>query len=80
MNIGNIKSLENFVWWIGEIENRVDPLGIGRCQIRIFGYHTEDKTILPTVDLPWAHPVFPLNASKTFSSPMVGEWVLGFFC
>lgn len=79
MNIGNIKSLENFVWWIGEIENRVDPLGIGRCQIRIFGYHTEDKTILPTVDLPWAHPVFPLNASKTFSSPMVGEWVLGFF-
>ena len=79
MNIGNIKSLENFVWWIGSIENRVDPLGIGRCQIRIFGYHTDDKTILPTIDLPWAHPVFPLNASKTFSSPMVGEWVLGFF-
>ena len=79
MNIGNIKSLENFVWWIGSIENRVDPLGIGRCQIRIFGYHTEDKTLLPTIDLPWAHPVFPLNASKTFSSPMVGEWVLGFF-
>ena len=79
MNIGNIKSLENFVWWIAVIENRVDPLGIGRCQIRIFGYHTDDKTILPTIDLPWAHPVFPLNASKTFSSPMVGEWVLGFF-
>lgn len=79
LNIGNIKGLESFIWWIGENENRIDPLGIGRCQVRIFGYHTPDKTILPTTDLPWAHPVYPLNASKTHSTPLVGDWILGFF-
>jgi hypothetical protein len=68
-----------FIWWVGSVENRVDPLGIGRCQVRIFGWHTSKKNILPTEDLPWAHPVYPLNAPDDFGTPMLNDWVLGFF-
>lgn len=34
---------------------------------------------LPTEDLPWALPMYPLNNSKSFSAPMLGEWIVGFF-
>lgn len=78
MNINNSFGFEKFVWWVGVIEDIVDPLTLGRCRIRIFGYHS-DKSKVPTKDLPWAHPIFPLNNSKSFSSPDVGEWVVGFF-
>lgn len=78
MNL-NFSGLQNFVWWVGVIEDRVDPLGLGRCRIRIFGHHTDDTTLLPTRDLPWAHPVHPMNSSRTIQSPPLGEWVLGFF-
>ena len=71
--------LSGFVWWIGEVEDRVDPLQLNRCRVRIFGWHTEDKSMLPTTDLPWAQAVIPLNNSKHFSAPKIGEWVLGFF-
>lgn len=71
--------LKNFAWWIGEIEDRIDPLALGRCRVRIFGYHTDDKAILPTDKLPWCTPLMPCNNSKSFSSPMIGSWVVGFF-
>jgi hypothetical protein len=75
--VNNFAGLNGFIWWVGEIENRVDPLGLGRCQVRIFGWYDQGK--IPTEDLPWAHPMYPLNNSKTFSSPSLGEWVVGFF-
>lgn len=75
----NFIGKNNFIWWVGVIENRVDPLTLGRCQVRIFGWHNENSVILPTSDLPWAQAVIPLNNSKTSSAPRVGEWVLGFF-
>ena len=75
----NFIGKNNFVWWVGVIENRVDPLTLGRCQVRIFGWHNENSVILPTADLPWAQAVIPLNNSKHFSTPRLGEWVLGFF-
>lgn len=75
----NFIGKNDFVWWVGVIENRVDPLVLGRCQVRIFGWHNENSVILPTKDLPWAQAVVPLNNSKSFSAPKVGEWVLGFF-
>lgn len=79
MNQNNFHGLKDFVWWVGVVEDRVDPLGIGRCKIRVFGYHTPDAKILPTADLPWAHPLYPLNNSKNFSSPMIGDWIQGYF-
>ena len=35
---------DGFVWWVGVVENRLDPLNLGRCQIRIKGLHSEKKT------------------------------------
>lgn len=69
----------NFIWWVGIVENRIDPLAIGRCQVRIFGWHDDKPTVLPTTSLPWAQPVYPLNASNVNSPPKIGDWVLGFF-
>lgn len=75
----NFIGLNGFVWWIGVVEDRIDPLGIGRCRVRIKGWHTDNKSQLPTDDLPWSQAVYPLNGSKSFSSPQLGDWILGFF-
>ena len=75
----------NFYWWFGVVEDRNDPLRLGRCRVRIIGYHTEDKELLPTEDLPWAMPVMPANSAGTSGvgwSPtgaVTGSWVVGFF-
>jgi len=48
------------MFYTGVVENRIDPLQLGRCQVRIVGLHTHDKTQLPTEQLPWATPVQPV--------------------
>ena len=74
-----------FYWWFGVVEDRDDPLRLGRCRVRILGYHTDDLEILPTDDLPWAMPVMPANSAGTSGvgwSPtgaVPGSWVVGFF-
>ena len=75
----NFMGKDGFIWWMGEVENRIDPMGVGRCQVRIFGWHTENLEELPTESLPWALPLLPVNNSKSFSAPRVGDWVIGFF-
>ena len=75
----NFAGKNGFIWWVGEVENRADPLALCRCQVRIFGWHTTDTQMIPTEQLPWAHPMYPLNNSKTFSSPVIGDWIVGFF-
>ena len=71
--------VEGFIWFMGVVENRIDPLKLGRVQVRIFGWHTDNISELPTEDLPWAQPMYPINNSKSFSSPRIGDWVVGFF-
>lgn len=39
---------------LGIVENRNDPLKLGRYQVRIFGVHTESVVDIPTDSLPWA--------------------------
>jgi hypothetical protein len=79
------KSLgDNFVWWIGKIEDNSDPLGLYRCKVRIFGWYDdgntdESKNKIPTSDLPWAMSVLPINSSRSFETPQKHDWVLGFF-
>ena len=75
----NFAGKNGFIWWVGIVENRVDDMGIGRCQVRIFGWHEENCQKLPTESLPWAQPVIPVNSPNTFASPRVGDWILGFF-
>ena len=70
---------DNFIWWIGVVEDRVDPLNLGRCRVRIFGAHTENLQELPTAGLPWATPLYPVNSSNSFGTPMEGDYVFGFF-
>lgn len=49
--------------YTGIVENRIDPLNLGRCQVRIVGLHTHDKAQLPTADLPWAYPMQPVTSA-----------------
>lgn len=71
--------------YVGVVEDRFDPFEIGRCRVRVFGVHTDDKTDLPTGDLPWAMPLTPINSASTSgvgNSPtgiVHGSWVLGFY-
>ena len=44
---------EGFVWAVGVVEDRNDPLYLGRCKVRYLGWHTRDKLELPTKTLPW---------------------------
>jgi len=77
--MNNFIGKDGFNWWVGVVENRMDPLQLGRCQVRIFGHHTENKQLLPTADLPWAQASLPTNSSQIFSAPKEGEYVTGFF-
>lgn len=79
MQRNNFAGLNGFVWFMGVVENRDDPLKLGRVQARLFGWHTDDKSLIPTIDLPWAHPMFPTNASNLTSTPKEGDYVVGFF-
>lgn len=78
-NRNSFIGLNNFIWWVGVVENRNDPLASGRAQVRIFGWHTEDKAALPSNDLPWAMPMYPINNPNTFGKPKKDDWVVGFF-
>jgi predicted chitinase len=72
-------------FYTGVVESRDDPLKIGRCQVRIVGIHTEDKTKLATEDLPWASPVQSITSASmngigwTPVGPVNGTWVLVVF-
>jgi len=70
--------LNNFVWWFGVVEDRQDPLNLGRCRVRCFGWHTEDVAQIAIDDLPWAQPVVPYG-SKVVQPPTEGTMVFGFF-
>lgn len=75
----NFMGLDGFVWFVGIVENRLDPLNLNRCQVRCFGWHTEDKSAIPTAHLPWAQPILPVNGSFTSDGPKEGDMVVGFF-
>ena len=76
---------DGYIWWNGVVEDRKDPLMIGRCRVRILGWHTADKAELPTDNLPWAQVVMPItSASQTGVGyapvgPVEGTWVMGFY-
>jgi len=74
-------------WWIGIVEDRADPEQLGRYRVRVLGYHTANKQLLPSADLPWATCVMPVfspgmsgigqNPSLLEGSTVVGFWADG---
>jgi hypothetical protein len=74
----NFLGHDGFVWWIGQVVSIDDPLTLGRCRVRIFGYHGEEKDI-PDNDLPWAVSIHPVNTPNLYGTPRVGDFVFGFF-
>lgn len=76
---------EGFVWWYGVVEDRKDPLYLGRVKVRCMGFHTDDKSLIPTEDLPWAQVILPITSASMSGigvSPtglVEGSHVFGFF-
>ena len=75
----------DFTWFSGVVEDRMDPLFAGRLRVRCLGFHTDNKSELPTADLPWAICIMG-NGSPGISglghSPsflVEGSWVWGYF-
>jgi hypothetical protein len=70
------------MFYTGVIEDVNDPMKIGRCRVRVFGIHTDDKNLIPVNDLPWAQtlqPVTSASISGIGNSPsglLPGSWVM----
>lgn len=72
-------------WWVGIIEDREDPLRMGRVRVRIINIHTDNLSVLPTEELPWAIVMQPTTSaalSGIGTAPvglLPGTWCVGFF-
>ena len=85
MNNENFLGFNGFLWFVGVVENRNDPLFAGRLKVRALGHHTENLELLPTADLPWASVMMSTTSSgisgigNSPSGLLEGSWVLGYF-
>ena len=62
-------------FYSGIVEDRIsDPMKLGRCKVRVFGFHTPDKIELPTEDLPWAIVMQPVNSAAN-SGIGTSHWI-----
>ena len=71
-------------WYYGIIEDRNDPLKIGRVRVRVHGCHTDDKSRIGSPDLPWWHVITPttnagLGGFGIQHSLVEGTTVFGFW-
>lgn len=75
----------SFAWFFGVVECVNDPEKLGRVQVRALGDHTQEKSEIPTEDLPWAMPMLPVTSASMSGighSPtglVQGSWVIGFY-
>ena len=85
MQITEYMGKDGFHWFIGVVEDRNDPLKIGRVRVRAVGYHTSNKGELPTSDLPWASVMTSTESSgmsglgTTPHFLVLGSHIVGFF-
>ena len=68
----------SFYWFLGIIEDRMDPFGIGRVRVRCLGIDNESRDVQPTDKLPWAYPMLPFTNDQVVHPPKEGTWVVGF--
>jgi hypothetical protein len=78
------------MFYLGVVEDNLDPLKLGRLKIRVFGLHTENRAVennfqfIATADLPWSYPAAPITNSSIdgisdFSTIIPGTKVFVFF-
>lgn len=68
-------------FYIGVVEDRADPLMLGRTKVRVAGLHTHDRSVLPIADLPWAMLMQPASGGTGASAvgPAEGTSVIVIF-
>ena len=71
-------------YFYGIVEDRQDPLEIGRVRVRVHGIHTDKKSDISTPDLPWAQVILPTTSAgfSGFGAPhglVEGSTVVLFF-
>ena len=71
-------------YFYGVVEDRQDPLKIGRVRVRIHGIHTDEKILIATPDLPWCQVILPttsagLSGLGTGHGLVEGSTVFGYF-
>ena len=74
----NFAGKDGFIWWTGVVENRQDPLKLGRCKVRCVGWDSDNKMEAPTNSLPWAMSILPVNNPNPYAIKE-GDMVVGFF-
>lgn len=73
--------IKNPLFFIGVVENNVDPRREGRVQVRAFGIHGTNKQV-PRDELPWALVVkgdYDPNGAPGLGLPAINSWVFGTF-
>lgn len=79
-----------FTWFEGVVEDRFDPLELGRVRVRVYGIHTAQKVKseqegIPTDELLWMTTMTPITSARTSGlgdSPtglVEGSEVVGYF-
>ena len=72
-------------FYTGVVEDRHDPLYLGRVRVRVYGIHTHDKSMIATPDLPWSDVLMPVTSGALSGlglSPhglVEGSTVMGMF-
>ena len=51
------------ILYYGIVEDRHDPLKVGRVRVRVHGIHTHDKQLLASADLPWSCLLYTSDAA-----------------
>ena len=75
---------QQFTWYTGIIEDINDPLNLNRVRVRCIVFHSMDKNVITTADLPWATVIMPVTSASIKGNGgnhhlEVGSWVVGFF-
>lgn len=76
----NFAGMSGTYWFMGIVEDNLDPENSGRVRVRCFGIHTDELDKIPTNSLPWALVGVSTNSSSSdIGSISIGTCVYGIF-